>query len=158
MTFLARDCCMQERPAAVVGCPPKLLVQVGEVLAELGLPIAHEVGLAEAWTSEVHDNSCSRYRDQSCEITYRHDLQELGQCVSRTLMSAQTKVVGLAIFQLHCYLRFHHRHILIIHFHQRTILDLIPLCLGLETELARNDDNVGQDAEPLRVLAHLGQQ
>jgi hypothetical protein len=136
-------------------------VQVGEILAEGGLSVPHEVGLAEAGTGEVHDNSCSRYGDQTCEITDRHDLQELGQCVSNTLVSAQTRAEGLAIFQLHSlrgYVRFHHRHILIIHFHQRTILDLIPLRLGLEAVNARNNDKMGQDSKPLCVLTHLGQQ
>ena len=69
---------MQEWPAAVLGCPPELLVQVGEVLAEGGLSVPDEVGLAEARTDEVHDNSCTRHGDQACEITDRHDLQELG--------------------------------------------------------------------------------
>ena len=161
MALLTRDCRVQERPAAVLGRPPELLVQVGEVLAEGGLSVPDEVGLAEAGTDEVHDNSCTRNGDQACEITDRLDLQELGQCISGTSVSARTGGEGPIVFQLHSlrgYVRFHHRHLLIIHFHQRIILDLIPLRLGVEAESARNDDKMGQDAEPLRTLAHLGQQ
>lgn len=161
MALLTRNCRMQERPAAVLSRAPKLLVQVGEVLANGGLSVPDEVGLAETGTDEVHDNFCTRYGNQACETTDGHDLQELGQCVSGTAVSARSRGEGPAIFQLHSllgYVRFHHWHRLMIHFHQRIILDLVPLRLGVEAKSARNDHKMGQDAKPLRTLAHLGQQ
>ena len=94
-------------------------------------------------------------------MTDRLNLQELGQCVPFTSMSARTGGEGPATFQprpLLGYLRFHHRHLLIIYFPQWIILNLIPLRLGVEAEVTRNDDKMGQDAKPLRTLAHFGQQ
>ena len=78
MALPTRECRVQERSAAVLGGPLKLLVQVSEVLAEGELSVPDEVSLAETGTDEVHNDSCTRYGDQTCEIPDRLNLQELG--------------------------------------------------------------------------------
>lgn len=135
MALLTRYCRMQERPATVFGRPPKLLVHVGEVLAEVWLCVSAKGRFAKTRTGEVHDNSRTRYGYQVCEIADRDDPQELGQCVSSSSWSVWTGSKGRATFQLHSrmdYVRLHHRHIFIVQPHQGIVLDLIPLCLRTE--------------------------
>lgn len=87
MTLFASDRSVQERPTAIVGRPPELLVQACQILAESGLPVADQVSLAEAGTDEVDDNFCLRHWDQLREMTDSHDFEELGQGVPDTGVS-----------------------------------------------------------------------
>ncbi len=87
MTFLAGDSPVQKITTTILGSSAELLVQRCETLSQIFWGIADEAGCAEAGAYEVDDDSCTRHRYQSREITNGQDFEELRKWISGFLAS-----------------------------------------------------------------------